>query len=154
MPEEPTGNHKPCPFCKIVEGATEADVVLRQGDVLALLDHRPLVEGHVLVVPTRHVQTMMDLPDAQVGPLFVVAKRMARALDAALEAPGALIMVNNRVSQSVHHLHVHVIPRRFQDGLFSKPFFWSRRKPASAEARAAMLLRLRAALAEEAASSL
>ena len=134
---------KPCPFCQIARGELEADALMDGGEVLAVLDHRPLFEGHALVFPTAHVETMLELPDDQVGPLFVTATRIARAMQSALGAHGALILVNNRVSQSVPHLHIHVVPRRFKDGLFAKPFFWSRRKyPDPVEsARVAALLR-------------
>lgn len=122
-------------------------MVLRQDDLMVMLDHRPLLEGHCLVCPTAHVETMLDLPEDRVGPLFVAARRVAQAMQTALGAHGTLVLVNNRVSQSVAHLHVHVVPRRFKDGLFGKPFFWSRRKYPSVKARADLAARLREALA-------
>ena len=113
-----------CVFCGIVEGATAASIVLRDDDVIAFLDARPLFKGHVLVAPTAHVVTLGDLPAAGLAPLFATVQRLARALPAALGAQGTFVAVNNVVSQSVPHLHVHVVPRTKGDGL--KGFFWPR----------------------------
>ncbi|MBU6428154.1 MAG: HIT family protein [Cyanobacteria bacterium REEB65] len=140
------GTARPCPFCKLAAGTASAEMVLRRDGLMVVLDRRPLVEGHCLVVPTEHVETMLELPDERIGQLFSLAKRVAAALASFLAADGALILVNNKVSQSVPHLHVHVVPRTFGDGLFSKPFFWSRRKYPDAEAGAQIAARLRAAL--------
>lgn len=115
---------RPCPFCAIAAGTSPAHVVLDEPAFLGFLDKRPLFPGHVLVVPRAHVETMLDLPSAQVGPLFLCAQRVASALEAGLGAEGTFVAVNNRISQSVPHLHVHVVPRRAKDGL--RGFFWPR----------------------------
>jgi histidine triad (HIT) family protein len=115
---------KECTFCRIVRGELPAHVVYTDATHLAFLDHRPLFAGHVLVVPRAHVETLMDLPPAEVGPLFVLVQRVNRAVERGLGADGVFNAVNNRVSQSVPHLHAHAIPRRKKDGL--KGFFWPR----------------------------
>jgi histidine triad (HIT) family protein len=113
-----------CLFCDIVSGKIPAEVVWRSESAFAFLDHRPLFPGHLLLVPTAHVATLADLPAAQVGPLFQVAQKLESAVERALDAEGTFIAINNRVSQSVPHLHVHIVPRRKGDGL--KGFFWPR----------------------------
>jgi histidine triad (HIT) family protein len=115
---------KECTFCRIARGELPAHVVHADATHLAFLDHRPLFAGHVLVVPRAHVETLMDLPAAEVGPLFLLVQRISRAVERGLGADGIFNAVNNRVSQSVLHLHAHVIPRRKKDGL--KGFFWPR----------------------------
>ena len=115
---------KPCVFCEIVSGAREAPAVYRDGSTIAFLDHRPLFPGHVLLVPKDHHELLADLPVGQVGPLFVNARLLSQAVRSALDAEGTFLAVNNGVSQSVPHVHVHVIPRRKGDGL--KGFFWPR----------------------------
>ena len=115
---------KPCVFCEIVSGAKEAPIVHQDGLTVAFLDHRPLFSGHVLLVPRAHHELLADLPADQVGPLFQNARLLSQAVPAALEAEGTFLAVNNGVSQSVPHVHVHVIPRRKGDGL--KGFFWPR----------------------------
>jgi len=99
-------------------------MVLDEDEVVAFLDHRPLFPGHVLVVPRRHVATLADLPDDLIEPLFGAVRRVSTAVERAVEAQGTFVAANNRVSQSVPHLHVHVVPRRRGDGL--KGFFWPR----------------------------
>src|SRR6202000_250853 len=101
-----------CLFCGIASGVTLAEVVSRTPDSIAFLDHRPLFPGHILLIPTRHVVTLADLPAAEVGPLFQAAQRLERAVETALDAEGTFIAINNIVSQSVLHLHVHIVPRR------------------------------------------
>jgi histidine triad (HIT) family protein len=133
-----------CPFCDIVAGRQAAQIVLDTPDVLAFLDHRPLFPGHCLLIPRVHVETLDELPDALVAPLFTGARRLSRAVKEALEAHGTFVAMNNRVSQSVPHLHVHVVPRRFKDGL--RGFFWPRTKYESAEAMDAVAARIRAHL--------
>src|SRR5262245_52506305 len=113
-----------CLFCGIVSGEIPAVVVYEDDDSLAFLDHRPLFHGHTLLVPRRHVETLGDLPSSLVGPFFKAAQLLARAVESALGAEGTFVAMNNRVSQSVPHLHVHVVPRRRKDGL--KGFFWPR----------------------------
>jgi len=115
-----------CLFCGIVSGAVAAEIVWRDDAAAAFLDHRPLFPGHVLLVPVRHVVTLADLPADEVGALFQSVQRLGRAVEAAMEAEGSFIAINNVVSQSVPHLHVHVVPRRKGDGL--KGFFWPRSK--------------------------
>jgi histidine triad (HIT) family protein len=120
-----------CLFCRIVSGEVSAVVVYEDKDTLAFLDHRPLFPGHTLLVPREHVETLGDLPVAQVGPFFKSAQLLSLAIEAAMEAEGTFVAMNNRVSQSVPHLHVHIVPRRRKDGL--KGFFWPRTKYQSAE---------------------
>lgn len=114
-----------CVFCDIAAGGVSAEIVWRDEEAIAFLDNRPLFPGHMLLIPTRHIVTLADLPAAQVGPLFQAAQRLERAVEKALEAEGSFIAINNHVSQSVPHLHVHIVPRRKGDGL--KGFFWPRR---------------------------
>lgn len=118
---------KGCVFCDIVAGVIPAYFVYQSDSVLAFLDHRPLLPGHVLVVPRIHFATLGDLPTSEVGPLFVAVQRLALAVERAQHADGSFVAVNIRISQSVPHLHVHVVPRRKGDGLFGKNFQWMRR---------------------------
>lgn len=113
-----------CRFCAIVRGELPARTVFEDDQVLAFLDRRPLFPGHLLVVPRAHYVTLPELPPHLVAPLFLAARQLARAVEVALEAQGSFLALNNRVSQSVPHLHVHVVPRRTGDGL--KGFFWPR----------------------------
>lgn len=129
--------------CEIIEGRLAAEIVLRTPDVIAFLDHRPVFKGHVLVCPTRHVDTMLDLPAELVVPLFDACRRIAAAMTTALGAQGTFVAVNNVVSQSVPHLHVHVVPRTKGDGL--RGFFWPRQRYAEGE-EAAYAARLRETL--------
>ena len=117
--------------CEIIGGRLAAEIVLRTPDVIAFLDHRPVFKGHVLVCPTRHVDTMLDLPAELVVPLFDACRRIAAAMTTALGAQGTFVAVNNVVSQSVPHLHVHVVPRSKGDGL--RGFFWPRTRYAEGE---------------------
>ena len=121
-----------CPFCAIIAGDDEADVVYRDDVAVAFLDRRPLFPGHVLVVPVRHVVTLPDLDPADLGPFFTVVQRLSAAVPEALGAQGTFVAANNVVSQSVPHLHVHVVPRTKGDGL--RGFFWPRTKYAPGEA--------------------
>ena len=120
-----------CLFCRIVSGETEAAVVYEHEETIAFLDHRPLFAGHCLVIPRKHCETLTDLPDSAVGTFFRTAQLLARAVESAMEAEGTFVAMNNRVSQSVPHLHVHVVPRKKKDGL--KGFFWPRSKYQSLE---------------------
>jgi histidine triad (HIT) family protein len=115
-----------CVFCAVSTMRTHADVVWADEQTVAFLDRAPLFKGHVLVVPRRHVATLADLHDHEVAPLFVTVRRIAAALPRALDAHGTFVANNNVVSQSVPHLHVHVVPRRRKDGL--RGFFWPRQK--------------------------
>lgn len=133
-----------CVFCGIIEGATPASIVLRDDDVVAFLDVRPLFKGHVLVVPRAHVETLGALPPPALPKLFGAVQRLERAVVAACAAQGSFVALNNVVSQSVPHLHVHVVPRVKGDGL--KGFFWPRTKYASDDERAAYAARITEAL--------
>ena len=113
-----------CTFCEIAAGRREADIVLVEPEALAFLDRRPVFPGHTLLIPRRHVDSLDDLPPELVGPLFDAARRLSRAVRVAVEADGSFVAVNNRISQSVPHLHVHILPRRRRDGL--RGFFWPR----------------------------
>lgn len=133
-----------CLFCQIARGQTPAARVLETETVIAFLDHRPLFPGHCLVIPREHVDTLGDLPGPMTGPLFEAAAAVARALEAGLGADGTFVAVNNRVSQSVLHLHVHVVPRRRGDGL--RGFFWPRGRYESPAAMEETRARIAAAL--------
>ncbi len=123
-----------CRFCRIIAGEAPSLTVFGDEISLAFLDRRPLFPGHCLLVPKEHHETLGDLPDALVGPLFSRAKLLALAVQEGLVAEGTFVAVNNRISQSVPHLHIHFVPRRKGDGL--KGFFWPRRQYADeAEAR-------------------
>ena len=115
-----------CRFCAIVAGGEDAQVVFEDDVSLAFLDHRPLFPGHSLLVPRRHLETIWDLPDDLVAQLFSNARLLSAAVRSAMKAQGAFVAVNNVVSQSVPHLHVHVVPLNRKDGL--RGFFWPRTK--------------------------
>jgi histidine triad (HIT) family protein len=115
-----------CLFCGIVNAEVNANLVFQDDISLAFLDHRPLFPGHCLLVPRNHFETLSDLPTKLVGPFFKNVQLLARAVEVAVEAEGSFVAMNNRVSQSVPHLHVHIVPRRKGDGL--KGFFWPRNK--------------------------
>ena len=135
---------EPCAFCAIVRGEAPAAIVLETPEVVAFLDHRPVFPGHILLMPRAHVGTLDELPDALVAPLFTAARRLSVAVQRALGAGGTFVAVNNRISQSVPHLHVHVVPRRAKDGL--RGFFWPRQRYESDAALAATQSAIRAAL--------
>jgi histidine triad (HIT) family protein len=133
-----------CVFCQVVAGDLPGHVVLETDDLVAFLDTRPLFKGHVLLVPREHVDTLPDLPAALRDPFLEAAQRIATAVIEALGAQGSFVAINNTVSQSVPHLHLHVVPRTKGDGL--RGFFWPRTKYADGEA-AAYAEKLREALA-------
>lgn len=133
-----------CVFCRIVRGEVPADVVWAGERAIAFLDHRPLFPGHVLLVPREHHETLADLPADQVAPFFLAGQRIAAAVERVLGAQGTFVAINNRVSQSVPHLHLHVVPRRKGDGL--KGFFWPRHPYRDDAERAAVAEALRGAL--------
>ena len=133
-----------CLFCSIVEGGTPASVVWRDDDLVAFLDVRPLFKGHVLLVPRRHVVTLPDLDPELRDPFLAMTQRLASAMVDALGAQGSFVAMNNTVSQSVAHLHCHVVPRTKGDGL--RGFFWPRTKYADDADREAWADRIRAAL--------
>ena len=131
-----------CVFCKIISGEAGAAIVLDDASTLAFLDRSPLFLGHVLVVPKAHHETLGDLPPDLVAPLFRNAQRLAIAVEHAMQAEGTFVAMNNRISQSVPHLHVHVVPRKKGDGL--RGFFWPRQKYDSEEAMVAVARAIRA----------
>jgi histidine triad (HIT) family protein len=131
-----------CAFCRIAAGqADEAFVVLEDVQTVGFLDIRPLFPGHTLLAPRAHVETLLDLPDEVLPELFGNARLLAGAMEEGLGAEGSFVAINNRVSQSVPHLHVHVVPRRRKDGL--RGFFWPRHKYESEDAAAEVAARLR-----------
>lgn len=137
-----------CVFCDIVAGRTPASIVLRDEAAVGFLDARPVFKGHVLVVPPAHVPTLLEVPAATLGPFFAAVQRVARGVEAGLEADGTFVAMNNKVSQSVPHLHAHVVPRRRKDGL--RGFFWPRVPYASDAEREEFAARIRDAIARHA----
>ena len=115
-----------CRFCRIIAGDVEAAIVAETEHTFSFLDHRPLFKGHTLVLPRAHVVTLRDLPAELLAPFFAEVQRLAAAVQDGMGADGSLVAENNVVSQSVAHLHVHVVPRRRKDGL--RGFFWPRTK--------------------------
>lgn len=134
-----------CLFCRIIAGDEPAEVVLDGPHAVAFLDARPVFPGHTLVVPRPHHETLDDLPPGLIGPFFTAVQRLARAVETGMEAHGTFVAANNRISQSVMHFHVHVVPRRRKDGL--RGFFWPRSRYGSDGERAGVAERIRAALA-------
>lgn len=114
-----------CAFCDIVANRADAEIVFADDRNLGFLDIRPLFPGHCLLIPRRHFPTLADLPPDEIAPLFATTQRLSRAVPRALGAAGTFVAMNNVVSQSVPHLHIHVVPRNPKDGL--KGFFWPRR---------------------------
>jgi histidine triad (HIT) family protein len=135
-----------CLFCAIVAGTAPAFSVLDTAEAMGFLDTRPVFKGHVLVVPRPHVETLTDLPAGSVGGFFTQVQRVAAAVPAALGAGGTFVALNNRVSQSVPHLHAHVVPRTRGDGL--RGFFWPRTRYADEAEAASYRDRIAAALAD------
>ena len=133
-----------CVFCEIIAGRAPAHFVVDEVARVAFLDTRPIFTGHVLVVPRAHHETLVDLPPDDVATLFGTARRVCAALERALGAEGTFVGMNNRISQSVPHAHVHVVPRRKGDGL--RGFFWPRQKYASDALAAEIAARIRAAV--------
>lgn len=139
-----------CGFCDIASGAAPAIVVYEDDDSLAFLDHRPLFAGHSLLIPKAHYETLYDLPADQIAPYFTAAQVLARAIETAMEAQGTFVALNNKVSQSVPHLHIHVVPRRRRDGL--RGFFWPRSKYGDEHEMNSVAARIRAAVENVAAA--
>jgi histidine triad (HIT) family protein len=135
-----------CAFCKILRDPTGNHIVYEDGFSLAFLDHRPLFPGHCLVIPKSHLETIHDLPSSLLAPFFSTVKMLAAAIELAMHAQGTFVAANNRVSQSVPHFHVHVVPRKKGDGL--KGFFWPRGKYKSPEEVTTVLTALRSAIAQ------
>jgi histidine triad (HIT) family protein len=115
-----------CKFCAIARSETPAHVVFEDDHSLAFLDHRPLFHGHLLLIPRDHYSTLTDLPVELVGPFFTSARLLTGVVEEAMDAEGSFVALNNRVSQSVPHLHLHIVPRRRRDGL--RGFFWPRHR--------------------------
>ena len=136
----------PCPFCAILRGDSDARIVFEDADVVAFLDKAPVMLGHVLLIPRVHVETIWDADEATTAALALAARKLAKAVVAAVDADGAFVAQNNVVSQSVPHLHTHVIPRRQGDGFFSPRIIWKRVKYPSPEAADEMAARIKAAV--------
>jgi histidine triad (HIT) family protein len=134
-----------CRFCQIIAGDEPGHVVFEDERTLAFLDNRPLFPGHSLLVPRDHYETLGDLPDELVSPLFENARLLSVAVPKAMRKPGSFVAVNNVVSQSVPHLHVHVVPRKRKDGL--RGFFWPRTKYESEDQMREVAARVRDAVA-------
>jgi histidine triad (HIT) family protein len=137
-----------CTFCRIVAGELAAATVFEDALSLAFLDHRPLFPGHCLLIPKAHYETLADLPEDLTGPLFGNARLLSAAVERAMQSEGSLLAINNKVSQSVPHLHIHIVPRRRKDGL--RGFFWPRRKYESAAEMERVRQRLNQAVAARA----
>ena len=139
------GSNPECRFCQIVTGEEPAHLVFEDERTIAFLDNRPLFPGHSLLVPREHHETLGDLPPELVEPLFANARLLSVAVPKAMKKPGSFVALNNVVSQSVPHLHVHVVPRKPKDGL--RGFFWPRTKYSSEEEMRAVAERIRNAVA-------
>ncbi len=126
----PKSTEVKCAFCAIIRGDAAAVVIAENERLIAFLDHKPVFRGHALLVPKLHVRLLSDLPADRVGEFFQMAQRLERAIEDGLRADGSMVLINNVVSQSVPHLHLHVIPRRFKDGL---RFWLGPRHPYDAE---------------------
>lgn len=133
-----------CVFCSIANGEVAAHIVLDDEIAIAFLDHRPVFKGHVLLASKQHLETLAELPRELIEPYFLRAQRLAVSIQESLAADGSFVAINNTVSQSVPHLHVHIVPRRRKDGL--RGFFWPRTKYASEDEMAEYAERIRAAL--------
>jgi histidine triad (HIT) family protein len=134
-----------CRFCQIIAGDGPSHVVFEDERTLAFLDNRPLFPGHALLVPRDHYETLGDLPDELIGPLFANARLLSTAIPKAMRKPGSFVALNNVVSQSVPHLHIHVVPRKPKDGL--RGFFWPRTKYDSEDQMREVAERVRKAIA-------
>lgn len=135
-----------CAFCKILLAQADCHRVFEDEHTLAFLDHRPLFPGHCLLIPKTHLETLVDIPDSLIGPLFSTARMLAGAIQQGMDAEGTFVAANNRISQSVPHFHVHIVPRRKGDGL--KGFFWPRRKYKDADEINAIGAKLRTAIGQ------
>jgi histidine triad (HIT) family protein len=135
-----------CLFCQIAARTVESLIVFEDEHTLAFLDHRPLFPGHCLLIPKQHFETLSDLPPKSIEPLFSAAQRLARSVESGMHAEGSFVAINNRVSQSVPHLHVHIVPRRKKDGL--RGFFWPRGRYASQDEAIAAQAAITQALAD------
>jgi len=140
----PSPTNDTCLFCKIAAGEMPARLVFEDEISLAFLDHRPVFPGHCLLIPKAHYETLTDLPEKLIGPFFRKVQLLSRAVESAMEAHGTFVAMNNRVSQSVPHLHTHIVPRRRKDGL--KGFFWPRYPYQTEEEAAAVQSAIRSAV--------
>jgi histidine triad (HIT) family protein len=129
-----------CIFCQIAAGSLTAHTIYQDQHSVGFLDKSPLQFGHVLLIPKKHIVTLADLPNGQISMFFGAAQRLSLAVERAMEAEGTFLAINNKVSQSVPHLHIHIVPRRKGDGL--KGFFWPRKKYANNEEMAATAARI------------
>jgi len=136
-----------CIFCQIASGELPAHIVYRDENVIAFLDRAPLLHGHVLVMPAKHVETLDDLPDDLLTPVFGAVRQTSIAVQKALRAEGSFVATNTRVSQSVPHLHIHVVPRNKGDGLFSTRLVWQRKKYETDAEMAEIATKIRSAYA-------
>ena len=141
-----TKTNETCAFCKIIRAEERAYIVFEDDISLAFLDRRPLFPGHCLLIPKEHYETLIDLPAILVGPFFQNAQLLAGAIEKGLKADGTFVAINNRVSQSVPHLHIHLVPRHKKDGL--KGFFWPRQRYKDEAAILNMQSTLRATIAQ------
>jgi histidine triad (HIT) family protein len=141
MPSDPG-----CIFCEIARGDLDSALVFSDEISVAFLDTRPLFPGHTLLIPRQHVETLPELPSELVGRFFRNLQRLTTAVERAMEAEGVFVANNNRVSQTVPHLHLHVVPRRKGDGL--KGFFWPRQRYSSEAAMQATAAAVRSAMAD------
>ena len=144
-----TRGKKPCKFCGILAGREKTFSVYADDLCAAFLDHRPLLLGHVLLVPVAHYTSLADIPDELVAALGIRAKRISGALMQGLGAEGSFIALNNVVSQSVPHVHFHIVPRRTGDGLFSSGLIWKRASYRDDAEREATAARIRAVLGHD-----
>ncbi|HKN75925.1 MAG TPA: HIT family protein [Candidatus Acidoferrum sp.] len=133
-PQKAIEQVEPCQFCRIVAGDVTANVIFEDAISIAFLDYRPLFPGHCLLVTKQHYQTLLDLPQELIGPLFSNVQLLAATVQRVMEADGSFVAMNNIVSQSVPHFHVHIVPRKRGDGL--RGFFWPRHKVTAEELRA------------------
>ena len=138
------GSSETCRFCAVARGGPEVFSVFEDEVSLAFLDHRPLFPGHCLLIPRAHIETLADLPEELLGPFFANTQLLARAVELGMKAEGTFVAINNRVSQSVPHLHVHIVPRRKKDGL--RGFFWPRQPYPTEDAMREVQARLRSAI--------
>lgn len=137
---------KRCVFCEIISAPAKAHVVFEDDATLAILDHRPLLHGHCLLMPKEHVETVLELNEQLVSIVFRNMQRVTRGVQAAMEADGSFIAINTHISQSVPHVHVHIVPRWQKDGLFSKTYQWLRHPYKDEEQMREVAAKIRAAI--------
>jgi histidine triad (HIT) family protein len=147
VPPSLSSGSQACVFDQILDRLAPADIVLDEPDVVAFLDIHPVFLGHTLVIPRVHYATLAEVPDLLSAEMFNTAKRIAAALEAGLGADGAFLALNNVVSQSVAHVHIHVVPRHFRDGL--RGFFWPRTRYPDESSRRATARSIRDALSAQ-----